>query len=349
MKNVTRAPFGRTSEDQAVDLLTLHNSNGLEIGVMTYGGVIVSIKTPDRTGAFDDIVLGFDDFPSYPAKSRYFGAIIGRYGNRIGHAQFTLDGHEYGLPKNDGDNSLHGGNHGFDKQVWKAREVNGSALELTYVSKDGEEGYPGTLTATVRYTLTDANELQIEYSATTDKPTVVNLTNHSYFNLAGQGEGDILQHQVILNADRFTPVDKGLIPTGERKSVEGTPFDFRKATAVGARINQKDEQLLAGGGYDHNWVLNQGQGMKLAAEVYDPKSGRTMEVRTTEPAIQFYTGNFLDGTIAGKGGKVYKKRYALCLETQHYPDSPNKPAFPSTTLRPGQHYQTTTVYKFSAR
>jgi len=347
---MTKQDFGKMPDGTAVSLYTLTNKNGMEARIMTYGGIVVSLKTPDRAGKMADIVQGFESLAGYLKPNPYFGALIGRYGNRIGHAHFTLDGHEYQLPKNDGDNTLHGGNRGFDKRVWQAKEVNGSTLELTYVSKDGEEGFPGTLTATVRYTLTDANELKIEYAATTDKPTVVNLTNHSYFNLSGQGEGDILQHQLTLNADKFTPVDKGLIPTGELKSVQGTPFDFRKATAIGARINQQDEQLLAGKGYDHNWVLNRsGSGLTLAAEVYDPKSGRVMEVRTAEPGIQFYTGNFLDGTITGAGGKVYRQRYALCLETQHFPDSPNKPAFPSTVLRPGQKYQTTTVFRFSAR
>ena len=347
---ITHAAFGNTPDGTPVEIYTLHNSKGAEARIMTYGGIVVSLKTPDRAGKMADIVQGFESLAGYLKPNPYFGALIGRYGNRIGHAHFTLDGHEYQLPKNDGDNTLHGGNRGFDKRVWQAKEVNGSTLELTYVSKDGEEGFPGTLTATVRYTLTDANELKIEYAATTDKPTVVNLTNHSYFNLSGQGEGDILQHQLTLNADKFTPVDKGLIPTGELKSVQGTPFDFRKATAIGARINQQDEQLLAGKGYDHNWLLNRsGSGLTLAAEVYDPKSGRVMEVRTAEPGIQFYTGNFLDGTITGAGGKVYRQRYALCLETQHFPDSPNKPAFPSTVLRPGQKYQTTTVFRFSAR
>jgi aldose 1-epimerase len=279
----------------------------------------------------------------------YFGALIGRYGNRIGKAQFTLDGATYKLPANDNGNTLHGGNRGFDKRVWTAKPGEGASLELTYVSKDGEEGFPGTLSAKVVYTLTDNNELKIDYTATTDKPTVANLTNHAYFNLKGPGEGTILDHQVTVNADQFTPVDGTLIPTGELRQVKGTPFDFTQATAIGARIDQDDQQLKFGKGYDHNWVLNKGGGgMTKAAEVYEPQTGRVMEVWTTEPGLQFYTGNFLDGTLKGKG-KTFQHRGAFCMETQHYPDSPNKPNFPSTTLRPGQTYQTSTTYRFSAR
>jgi aldose 1-epimerase len=346
---MTKQDFGKTPDGTPVSLYTLTNKNGMEARIMTYGGVVVSLKTPDRTGKLADVVLGYGNLDGYLKSSPYFGAIVGRYGNRIGQGKFTLNGHTYRVPVNDGAHSLHGGIHGFDKQVWSAREIGSTALELSYLSKDGEEGYPGNLQCTVRYTLTDANELQIDYTATTDKDTVVNLTNHSYFNLAGQGEGDILQHQVVIHASRTTPVDQGLIPTGELKSVEGTPFDFRQATAIGARINQPDQQLKYGRGYDHNWVLdNTGKGLGLAAEVYEATTGRVMEVKTTEPGMQFYTGNFLDGTIAGKG-KVYKQRYAFCMETQHFPDSPNHPAFPTTLLKPGQKYQTTTVYKFSTR
>jgi aldose 1-epimerase len=311
----------------------------------------VSLKVPDSKGALGDIVLGFDSLDGYLADNPFFGALVGRYGNRIAKGHFTLDGKEYTLPINNGANALHGGLKGFDKHIWTAKPgqgKDGQTLELTYVSKDGEEGYPGTLTATVTYTLTNANELRIHYQATTDKPTVLNLTNHSYFNLAGAGNGDILGHELMLNADKFTPVDKGLIPTGELRPVDGTPFDFRKATAIGARINADDEQIKLGGGYDHNFVLNGQAGtMRLAARATEPKSGRVLEVSTTEPGVQFYTGNFLDGTLHGKGGKVYNKRYGFCLETQHYPDSPNKPSFPSTVLRPGQKYDTTTVFKFS--
>ncbi len=339
--------FGKTPSGETVDLYTLKNAKGMEADISTYGGVVAALKVPDRAGALGDIVLGFDDFQGYLLPPPYFGALIGRYGNRIAHAQFTLDGVVYKLAKNDGDNSLHGGKRGFDKVIWTAKP-NGQSLELTYLSKDGEEGYPGNLTATVVYTLTDNNELKIDYSATTDKNTVLNLTNHSYFNLAGEGQGDILGHQLTLNADRYTPVDKGLIPTGELRKVEGTPFDFRQAHAIGERIGADDEQIKLGGGYDHNFVLNRsGDGLSLAARVSEAKSGRVMEVFTTEPAIQFYTGNFLDGTIKGKGGKVYGRRSGLCLETQHYPDSPNHPDFPSTELKAGEKYHTTTVFRFS--
>ena len=340
--------FGKTPSGESVELYTLKNSKGLEADISTYGGVVVALKVPDRTGALGDIVLGFDDFKGYLIPPPYFGALIGRYGNRIAHAQFTLDGIVHKLARNDGDNTLHGGKRGFDKVIWKAKPVSGQSLELTYLSKDGEEGYPGNLSVTVVYTLTDDNELKIDYSATTDKNTVLNLTNHSYFNLAGQGQGDILAHQLTLNADRYTPVDKGLIPTGELRAVEGTPFDFRQPHAIGERIGSNDEQIVLGGGYDHNFVLNRtADGLSLAARVTEAKSGRVMEVLTTEPAIQFYTGNFLDGTIHGKGGKIYGKRSALCLETQHYPDSPNQSSFPTTELKPGSVYHTTTVFRFS--
>jgi aldose 1-epimerase len=340
-------PFGKLPDGTAIDLYTLSNGKGMEARIMTYGATVVSLTAPDKAGKYADVVQGMDSVEGYVKGVPYFGATIGRYGNRIGHAQFTLEGQTYHTPKNDGDNTLHGGVQGFDKRVWTARDT-GSGLEFTYVSKDGEEGFPGTLTSKVLYSVTPENELRIEYTATTDKPTVLNLTNHSYFNLAGQGEGDILDHQVMIAADRFTPVDKGLIPTGELKPVAGTPFDFTKATAIGARIEQKDEQLVFGKGYDHNWVLN-GSGMKKAAEVYDPKTGRVMEVMTDQPGLQFYTGNFLDGTIHGKGGKVYGHRAAFCMETQHYPDSPNKPSFPTTELKPGETYHTVTSYRFSAR
>jgi aldose 1-epimerase len=345
--------FGKLPDGTPIDLYTLTNANGIEMKVMTYGGIVTSLKTPDRNGQLGDIVLGYDNLQGYLDKSPYFGALIGRYGNRIGNAQFTLNGKTYNLPKNDGDNTLHGGNKGFDKVVWKARSLpvkNGAALELTYVSKDGEEGFPGTLTVRVVYTLNNQNEWRIDYTATTDKPTVVNLTQHSYFNLAAGAAPNNLAHEVYLNADRFTPVAKGLIPTGELKTVKGTPMDFTKPMAIGAHIDDNYDQLQLGGGYDHNWVLNKtGNAMTLAARVVDPTSGRVLEVTTTEPGIQFYAGNFLDGTITGKGGKVYVKRYGFCLETQHFPDSPNKPNFPTTTLKPGQTYKTTTVYKFSAK
>ena len=345
---ISKKPFGKTQDGTAVDIYTLQNGK-LEATITNYGGRVVTLRVPDRAGNVADIVLGFDSLDGYLKENPYFGALIGRYGNRIGHAKFSLDGHAYTLPKNDGDNTLHGGIKGFDKHVWTAA-TQGESLALSYTSKDGEEGFPGTLTTTVKYSLT-ANELRIEYSATTDKNTVLNLTNHSYFNLAGQGQGDVLKHEVTLAAGRFTPVDSGLIPTGELKSVTGTPFDFAKAHAIGERINQTgDEQIKFGKGYDHNWVLDSGGGsLKLAATVHEPTTGRVMEVLTTEPGLQFYTGNFLDGTLTGKGGKVYKQRFAFCMETQHFPDSPNHPKFPSTELKPGQTYHTTTVYRFSAK
>ena len=346
---MNQQPWGTMPDGTPVTVYTLKNDHGMEARITTYGGAVVSLTAPDRNGKWADVVLGMDSLAGYRSQSNFFGALIGRYGNRIGHAQFTLDGKTYHLPKNDGDNTLHGGPQGFDKKVWVAKTVPGG-LELTYVSKDGEEGFPGTLTAHVVYMLTDNNELRIDYTATTDKPTVVNLTNHSYFNLKGAGEGDVLEHQVMINADRMTPVDAGLIPTGELKPVKGTPFDFTKATAIGARINDQDQQLQYGKGYDHNFVLNRtGSGLVKAAEVYEPTTGRVMEVLTTQPGLQFYTGNFLDGSVKGKGGKAYPRRGAFCMETQHFPDSPNKPSFPSTELKPGQTYHTATVYRFSAR
>jgi aldose 1-epimerase len=344
---ITKESFGKTSDGVPVDIYTLRNSRGLETKITNYGGIVVSLMAPDRTGQKSDIVLGFDSLDGYLKTHPYFGAIIGRYGNRIGGGRFKLDGVEYKLAKNNGENALHGGLKGFDKVVWNAR-VDGHRLELTYRSKDGEEGYPGNLDTTVVYSLTDDNELKIDYSATSDKATVINLTNHSYFNLSG--DGDILGHEVKLHADRFTPVDAGLIPLGELRPVKGTPFDFTSPTTIGARINDADEQLKLGKGYDHNFVLNTGAGAPvLAAEVYEPKTGRTIELRTTEPGVQFYTGNFLDGTIRGKGGRVYGHRSGFCLETQHFPDSPNKPQFPSAVLKPGERYQSTTIYRFGVR
>jgi len=353
-KTMKKEPFGKTEDGQAVDLYTLSNKNGMEAAITNFGGIVVSLKVPDKTGKSDDVVLGYDQLDGYLTNKAYFGAIIGRYGNRIAHGKFVLNGTTYNIPKNDGDNALHGGLKGFNKRVWTAKDVSdakGQALELTYLSKDGEEGFPGSLSCKVVYTLTDQNELRIDYSATTDKDTVVNLTNHTYFNLAGQGTSDILGHELMIRAERFTPVDATLIPTGELKVVTGTPFDFTKATAIGARINNDDEQLKVGKGYDHNWVLNSGGkgGLSLAAEAHDPKSGRVLQVLTDEPGVQFYSGNFLDGSITGKNGKVYNHRYGFCLETQHFPDSPNQPKFPSTVLKPGQHYKTTTVFKFSNR
>ncbi|MHC4474501.1 MAG: aldose epimerase family protein [Planctomycetota bacterium] len=351
--DIQRQTFGKMSDGTEVELYTLTNANGVRARIMTYGAIVVSLEVPDRDGKLGDIVLGFDSLEEYLKDHPYFGCIVGRYGNRIGNATFTLDGVNYQLAANNNGNHLHGGINGFDKQVWDGEPVkqdNAVGVELSYLSKDGEEGYPGNLSCTVIYTLTNTDELKVEYEATTDKPTPVNLTHHGYFNLAGAGEGDILGHELILNADRFTPVDNGLIPTGELRPVKGTPLDFTKPTAIGARINQDDQQLEFGLGYDHNFVLNSGGGkLTLAAKLYEPTTGRVMEIHTTEPGIQFYSGNFLDGTNIGKGGKVYKHRYAFCLETQHFPDSPNKPDFPSVILEPGQKYTHVTVHKFYAK
>jgi aldose 1-epimerase len=344
---VTKQPFGKAPDGTPVDVYTLKDG-ALEARIITYGGTVISLKVPDKSGKSADVVLGYDSLDGYLAKSPYFGAIIGRYGNRIAGGKFTLDGKTYSIPTNDGPNALHGGPRGFDKVVWKAKEIP-HGIELSHLSPDGDQGFPGTLSAVVRYTLS-GKDLKIEYSATTDKNTVLNLTNHSYFNLAGQGNGDILKHEMKLNAGRFTPVNDVLIPTGELATVDSTPFDFRKSTAVGARINDDNEQLRRGKGYDHNWVLDSGGGkLAEAAEVYEPTTGRVMQVWTDQPGVQFYTGNFLDGTITGKDGKVYQHRAALCLETQHFPDSPNHPNFPSTELKPGQKYHTVTIYRFSSR
>jgi len=348
--------FGKTSDGQAADLYTLTNKHGMEVGITNFGATVVSISVPDKTGKSGDVTLGHTNAAEYQAGKGYLGATVGRYGNRIAKGKFSLDGKEYSLPKNDGPNSLHGGTVGFNGHMWSARDAStpaGQAVLMTYVSKDGEEGYPGNLTVTVIFTLPAAeNALKIEYSAATDKNTVLNPTNHSYFNLAGQGNGDILKNEMTIHASRFTPVDSTLIPTGELKKVAGTPFDFTKATAVGARIEQNDEQLKFGKGYDHNWVLDKKAGSaapSLAVEVYEPTSGRVMSVYTTEPGVQFYTGNFLDASITGKDGKVYGRRSALCLETQHFPDSPNHPDFPTTELKPGQKFHSTTIYRFSTR
>jgi aldose 1-epimerase len=351
--NIKKQPFGKTPEGSAVDLYTLTNRKGMEVAITNYGGIVVQWQVPDRKGNLADVVLGYDDLDGYIHDKAYLGALIGRYGNRIAQGKFTLGGKTYTLPRNNGENTLHGGLKGFNRVIWRATELeskDGPALQLEYLSKDGEEGFPGNLAVKVVYTLTDENELKIEYSATTDKETVLNLTNHSYFNLAGAGNGDILQHQVMLPADKFVPVDESQIPTGELRSVQGTPMDFRTPTAVGARIEQDYPQLKIGGGYDNTWVPADG-GSKtptLAASVYEPGTGRTLEVWTTEPGVQFYTGNNLYGA-KGKGGKVYLRRYALCLETQHFADSPNHPNFPSTVLKPGEHYHSVTIYKFSAR
>lgn len=345
--------FGTTQDGRPVDLYTIRNTHGMEVRAMNYGGIVTSLRVPDRTGKFDDVVLGFDGFHAYLENSHYFGAIIGRYANRIANGRFMLDGVEYTLAKNDIPNSLHGGNKGFDKVLWHAEPFENEqerGLAFTYTSKSGEEGYPGTLAAKITYTLTESNELIFDYQATADKATPVNLTQHTYFNLAGEGQGDILGHELMLNASYFTPMDGNLIPTGELRPVRETPMDFASPAAIGGRIDQDYEQLLAGHGYDHNWVIDRkGGGLELAARVYEPKSGRVMELYTTEPGVQFYSGNFLDGTIAGKHGHVYGHRSGFCLETQHFPDSPNHPNFPSSVLLPGQAYHSRTVYKFSAR
>ncbi len=344
--SVTKQPFGHTADGTAVDIYTLADGK-VETRITNYGGIIVSLRAPDRNGKLDDIVLGYDSLDQYIAKTAYFGAIIGRYANRIAHGTFQLDGKTYSIPKNDGDNVLHGGIRGFDKVVWAAKEIK-DGIELTYVSKDGEEGFPGTLTTTVRYTL-DGGALRIEYSATTDKDTVLNLTNHSYFNLAGQANGEVLGHIVKIDGSRITPVDASLIPTGEVKSVKDTPFDFLKPHSIGERINANDEQLRFGMGYDQNFVLDHREDrLSEAAEVYEPTTGRIMRVLTTEPGLQFYSGNHLDGSITGKQGRVYKPRVAFCLETEHFPDSPNHPNFPTTELKPGQKFHSITVFEFSA-
>jgi aldose 1-epimerase len=346
--SIQQADFGRLPDGTPVRIYTLSNRNRVEARITNYGGTVVSLTVPDRNGNLADVVLGFDSLAQYLAHpDPYFGALIGRYANRIAQGRFHLDGVEFHLDQNNGPNSLHGGARGFDKKIWTARELPDGGLELQYRSKDGEGGFPGDLTVTATYHLTDTNELRIHYGATTDRNTVINLTSHSYFNLRGAGSGDILGHLMTLYADRFTPVDSTLIPTGELRGVAGTPFDFRKPTAIGARIEQNEEQLKLAKGYDHNWVLNQdGKGLALAARVEEPESGRVVEVLTTEPGIQFYTANFLDGTIRGKGGKIYARRSALCLETQHFPDSPNHQTFPSTILKPGDRFQSTTVYRF---
>jgi aldose 1-epimerase len=344
-------PWGK-ADGKPVSLYTLKNSAGMEVTITNYGGTITAIRVPDRHKKIEDVALGFDSIEGYTAKSNtgYFGALIGRYANRLANGTFKLDGHEYHVPTNEPPNMLHGGNRGFDKRIWRAKDVSkpGSpSLQLHYLSADGEEGFPGTLQATVTYTLSDKNELRIDYSATTDKDTVLNLTNHSYFNLSGPGSGSILDDKIMLAADHYTPVNKTLIPTGEIAPVAGTPFDFRTSMVIGGRIGASNEQLKFANGYDQNFVLNHKPGaMALAAKVEDPKSGRVMEIFTDQPGIQFYTGNFLNGTVHGVGG-VYKFRSALALETQHFPDSPNHPNFPSAELKPGEKFHSSTIYRFS--
>ncbi len=349
---VKKQSFGKTADGSQIDIYTLTNSKGAEAKVTNYGAIIVSLKVPDRMGKFDDVVLGYDTLDGYLKDTFYIGGVVGRYGNRIAKGKFSLGGKEYNLIKNNGENHLHGGTKGFDKSVWRAKSATnktGASVTLNYLSKDGEEGYPGNLSVTVVYTLTENNELKIDYAATTDKETVLNLTNHSYFNLAGAGSGDILSHELQLNANRFTTTDSGSIPTGELRSVKGTPLDFTAPTQIGARIETADEQLKFGAGYDHNFVINRtGDGLTLAARVTEPTTGRVLEVSTTEPGVQFYAGNFLADAV-GKNGKIYGRRHGFCLETQHFPDSPNQPAFPTTNLKPNQRYTQTTIYKFSTQ
>jgi aldose 1-epimerase len=353
--HVKVSAFGKTADGGSVSRYVLTNSKGVEAVLINYGASLVSLKVPDRNGKSADVVLGYDDIAGYEKDKAFFGASIGRYGNRIAGGQFTLDGTTFHVPKNDGPNSLHGGSPGFNKRLWTAVDhsnAGAQVVEFSYTSPDGEEGYPGTLKVKVTYTLpADKNELQIDYAATTDKDTVLNLTNHSYFNLSGDVSREILKHQLLLHATEFTPVDSTLIPTGELRPVKGTPFDFEKATAIGSRINQDDEQLKFGKGYDHNWVLHRSNhpGLQAAALVFEPDSGRVLEVLTTELGVQFYTGNFLDGTVKGKGGVAYAHRTGFCLETQHFPDSPNHKNFPSTELKAGQAYHSDTVLRFSTR
>jgi aldose 1-epimerase len=348
--NIEKRDFGKLPDGTPVFEYTLTNAKNMTVGVLNYGGIITSIKVPDRDGKIDNVVLGFRNIDDYVGKNPYFGVITGRYANRIADAKFTLDGKQYTLAANNGPNSLHGGVKGFDKHIWQVKELPGTdkvGLELAYLSPDGDEGYPGNLHVKETYTLNDKNEFRIDYSATTDKTTVVNLTSHSYFNLAGNGSGTALDHKLTINADKYTPVSATLIPTGIA-SVEGTPFDFRQPTRIGDRIRDSDEQLVYGRGYDHNWVLsrpNDGS-LALAARLEDAKTGRIMEIETTDPGIQFYAGNFLDGTLVGSAGKMYRQGDGLCLETQHFPDSPNHPDFPSTVLKPGEVYKTSTIHRF---
>lgn len=352
IQSLSKELFGKTSDGQEVFLYTLKNSAGMEVKITNYGGTVTSIKVMDRNKKFDDVVLGFDKLAGYTQKlnTAYFGALIGRYGNRLAHGNFALDGHQYHVPVNDGPNALHGGLKGFNTKVWEVKDIStaeGPALQLHYLSKDGEEGFPGNLEVTVRYSVDAQNSLHIDYKATTDKDTVINLTNHSYFNLAGAGSPTVLQHKLMLAADRYTPVDSTLIPTGAIDNVAGTPFDFRRATTIGSRINEQNQQLKYAKGYDQNFVLNSpGDLSKVAARVEEPQSGRVLEVFTTQPGVQFYTGNFLDGKMHGIGG-AFRFRSALALETQHFPDSPNHPNFPTTVLHPGEQYHQTTIYRFS--
>lgn len=350
MQRVTFAPFGRTSDDIDVAVVTLRNRNGIELEALTYGAIIRSLRVPDRRGALDDVVLGYDTLDEYLRRNPFLGALVGRCANRIARGRFSLAGREYPLAVNNGPNHLHGGVRGFDKVVWQATpDADGAGVVFGRTSPDGDEGYPGTLAATVRYALTDANELVIDYTAVTDRATPVNLTQHSYFNLAGHGAGDILDHILTIDADRYTPVDPSQIPTGALAPVEGTPLDFRRPTAIGSRIQQAHEQIVIGEGYDQNFVLNwDGAGLRVAARVVEPRSGRTLEVATTQPGLQLYSGNRLDGSIIGKDGRPYIRRAGFCLETQHFPDSPNQPSFPSVILEPEQEYRHRTVFTFGS-
>lgn len=351
--NISEAPFGVLASGDSVKLYTLKNANGMEVAISDLGGTIIKWTAPDKDGKFEDITLGSNNPEDYLTSTKYLGALIGRFGNRIAKGKFTLDGKEYTLAVNNGPNALHGGLKGFNAAIWTATPIEGAepALKLTYLSKDGEEGYPGNLNVEVVYTLKNDNSLTIDYKATTDKNTVVNLTNHAYFNLKGEGKGDILDHEIVLQADKFLPTDAGLIPTGQLKPVKGTPFDFTTAHVIGERINDTtDIDIKLGGGFDHCWVFtDQSNKLKSVAMVTEAKSGRTMEVLTTEPAVQFYTGNFLNGSATGKSGVKYEKRFGFCLETQHFPDSPNQVAFPTTVLKPGETYTSTTVYKFGVK
>jgi aldose 1-epimerase len=351
---IQKTPFGKLADGQSVDLYTLNNAHGMTVEITNYGATVVAIKVPDRQGKIDDVALGYDSVEGYVAGKAYIGATVGRYANRIGHGQFVLDGKTYTLPKNNGENTLHGGTVGFSMKMWQAREIpsgHGQSIEFSLISPDGDQGFPGTMHTTVTFTLPrDRNGLVIEYHATTDKNTVLNLTNHTYFDLSGEGNGNILQDQLKLYASHFTPIDATLIPTGEIRATKGTPLDFSQATAIGARIDADDPEIKFGKGYDHGYVLDRTKpGLMLAAEVFDPHSGRVLDVLTTQPGIQLYTSNFLDGSEKGKGGKPYNYRSAFCLETQHYADSPNKPNFPSTELKPGETFSSTTEYRFSVR
>ena len=351
---ITQSEFGKTKDGLVVNQYTLKNRNGVEMNVINYGGRITSLKVPNKSGEFENVILGFDNLEAYEADNPFFGALIGRYGNRIANGKFNLNGEEYALATNDGSNHLHGGVDGYDRVVWEAEPIEegseDSTLKLTYLSKDGEEGYPGNLNVTVVYTLTNDNAVEVTYEATTDKSTVVNLTQHAYFNLTGDFSKDILNHDVVIDADTYLPVDETLIPTGEIRKVEGTPFDFTSPKKIGKEINADNEQLKRGKGYDHCWVLNGKKGnMRFVASAFDEDSGRFMEILSTEPAIQFYTGNFLDGTLPMPNRGTYNHRTGFCLETQHYPDSPNQEKFPSTVLNPGETYKTKTTFKFSTK